>query len=962
LNNFYCDGFVTDEGIDPSSNVDVDIPNKRVLTPSSFSSKTFGLNFSPEYWNFKSILGNIAYWISDSGSSGHFESGNKYISGSAVDKGNGKVGFPCSSHGLSTNQVVSVYGTVNYDGTYVVDSTSSTNEIVVAVTYISETFSSSFIRQRVRLGTSGDNTLIEKGSCVEFADTVLYVLRIDGDGSGDSGVVLSEAHTSGEILSIRQVRFDNGSVGSSYFWSDSVKTWTYLSLDNSPPPRSGSPLVYDVVGKQVFLFGGGSDSTVLSDTWKFDVVQQSWTHLFPSTSPDGRRAHSLLYDSENRYLWLFGGQTASGAFLNDLWRYNISTNVWTQMSPTGGPPTARCYHCAFYSDIDKVMVISHGKTGDSETNDAWKYTVATNAWASISLSGNPAARHGTSASFDVHNDIVYYFAGLVSGSYSATIFYWTIDSLACHTYSSAKDNGRCYHSSVFNPFENSLIIYGGNVSQGKVLDTFNYIPLLNVINSDYIEEDYCQDHGACFDMENGQMIVFGGYDFEGLSAGNTTRIYTNRHYAHSKSLAVIYTNDKNNLGLKNVLSLTGSYITQVTPYKSKIFYAVSFDSRQTWKIFTDYSWRDIVRYYGGSWQYKDASNAWVNASDLQTSLELAFSITANQWTTSPDFRETSSITTTTPIPAMTSNTAPSPYVASVSSEYSATYTAWYVFNKSASNYWRSATNQVADQWVQIDVGSGNEFAARKWRWRSDNTTYSPKRFKLQGSNNGSSWTDLETSYSAVDYPQPGTEVYSPWLFFTNNVKYRYYRMYIISGYSTSSVYVDEVDIVDSASSALVPGTECLDPTRWSLTNGFSAGTSTALDVALGFQASDYGVPSLSQLEILSSISSSDMTLITKSWDASLNNPTYAFCVFQIDSMETLVLDTDIKAWISMDDGSNYEQITGLSIIRTDGTKKLIRGDKSSLTARNDKKMKLKITTHNGKYVAVYSVGFGVRYI
>lgn len=58
----------------------------------------------------------------------------------AVDKGSGKVGIPITGHGFSTGQIIILSGTTNYDGTHLVDSTSSTNEVVITDTYVAETF------------------------------------------------------------------------------------------------------------------------------------------------------------------------------------------------------------------------------------------------------------------------------------------------------------------------------------------------------------------------------------------------------------------------------------------------------------------------------------------------------------------------------------------------------------------------------------------------------------------------------------------------------------------------------------------------------------------------------------------------------------------------------------------------------------------------------------------------------
>jgi len=58
----------------------------------------------------------------------------------AVDKTGGYTGIPITAHGFSTGQKIILSGTTNYDGTYVVESASSTNEVVILATYVAETF------------------------------------------------------------------------------------------------------------------------------------------------------------------------------------------------------------------------------------------------------------------------------------------------------------------------------------------------------------------------------------------------------------------------------------------------------------------------------------------------------------------------------------------------------------------------------------------------------------------------------------------------------------------------------------------------------------------------------------------------------------------------------------------------------------------------------------------------------
>ena len=60
--------------------------------------------------------------------------------GAAVNKGGGLVGIPITAHGWTGGKSVTITGTTNYNGTYTLDVTTSTNEIVIPATFVSETF------------------------------------------------------------------------------------------------------------------------------------------------------------------------------------------------------------------------------------------------------------------------------------------------------------------------------------------------------------------------------------------------------------------------------------------------------------------------------------------------------------------------------------------------------------------------------------------------------------------------------------------------------------------------------------------------------------------------------------------------------------------------------------------------------------------------------------------------------
>lgn len=74
----------------------------------------------------------------------------------AVDKGSGKVGIPVTAHGYSTGEAVRIIGSTNYDGDYIVDTDSSTNEVVILTTYVAETFVGTETIHRYEVDISGN--------------------------------------------------------------------------------------------------------------------------------------------------------------------------------------------------------------------------------------------------------------------------------------------------------------------------------------------------------------------------------------------------------------------------------------------------------------------------------------------------------------------------------------------------------------------------------------------------------------------------------------------------------------------------------------------------------------------------------------------------------------------------------------------------------------------------------------
>lgn len=133
---------------------------------------------------------------------------------------------------------------------------------------------------------------------------------------------------------------------------------------------------------------------------------------------------------------------------------------------------------------------------------------------------------------------------------------------------------------------------------------------------------------------------------------------------------------------------------------------------------------------------------------------------------------------------MTSNTAPSPFVASASAESSSTYAAYRAFSYGHDKRWASGT---ATAWLKLDRGAGNtsEISSIGIQAHATSPSASPKDFTVQGSNNDSDWDVLETVTGSTGWV--GYEHREFQLTTTGN--YRYYKIDITAtdGWPTISL-------------------------------------------------------------------------------------------------------------------------------------------------------------------------------
>ena len=111
--------------------------------------------------------------------------------------------------------------------------------------------------------------------------------------------------------------------------------------------------------------------------------------------PDAREDHTLTVTPDGSTAYLFGGRTAAGESLGDLWALDLATDSWSQVAGSG--PPARFGHNAAW--VDGVgLVIFAGQSAATFYNDLWAYDPAADDWTQLPAGGDvPVARYGSCA-------------------------------------------------------------------------------------------------------------------------------------------------------------------------------------------------------------------------------------------------------------------------------------------------------------------------------------------------------------------------------------------------------------------------------------------------------------------------------------------------------------------------------------------------------------------------------------
>src|SRR6058998_3970948 len=257
-------------------------------------------------------------------------------------------------------------------------------------------------------------------------------------------------------------------------------TWTELSADQTPFVRDDHSLVYDPVRDRLLIFGGTTASQFPDPYWSNEVWaltlsgSPTLTQVTTSGTPPAARSDaSTIYDSVRDRLVVFGGIGPYGA-VNDVWELTLSgTPTWSEITPAGTLPPTLAYHTAVYDASRDRMIVFGGYDygGGGDRNEVWVLTFGrAPTWSQMAPSGTPPSpRSIHSAVYDGPRDRMVVFGGYSSSAATAEQNdTWALSLSGSGSWSQITPNGgppaiRYGHTAIVDAPRSRMLVFGGFV-------------------------------------------------------------------------------------------------------------------------------------------------------------------------------------------------------------------------------------------------------------------------------------------------------------------------------------------------------------------------------------------------------------------------------------------------------------------------------------------------------------------
>lgn len=293
-----------------------------------------------------------------------------------------------------------------------------------------------------------------------------------------------------------------------------TETWTQKTSGGTA--KNGHSEV--AINGDIYIYGGVNSSDVyINQLWKYNPTTDIWTQLTSGATARFGHTASVV----NGKMYVFGGYNSSG-YLNDIWEYSPSTDTWTQK--TSGS-IARYGHTAVV--INSKIYVFGGTYGSySYKNDVWEYNPSSDLWIQKTSGATNRTEHTAVA---ISNKM-YVFGGFTSSYDNANDAYEYNPSTDSWTQKTSGATARQKHTAV--AIDNKMYVFGGTGSGGRTNTIYEYNPTTNAWTQRTSGASARDSHSVAA-IDN-KMYVYSG---DGSSSLNTLWEY----YIYDESGGIVAT-------------------------------------------------------------------------------------------------------------------------------------------------------------------------------------------------------------------------------------------------------------------------------------------------------------------------------------------------------------------------------------------------------------------------------------
>jgi hypothetical protein len=223
------------------------------------------------------------------------------------------------------------------------------------------------------------------------------------------------------------------------------------------PYAEGISAAFESYNNEIIIFGGFNDtyqSQVLRYNMSANTIQYN-ANALPST----RASTSAAYDSVNNDLMVFGGYSTTTNYTNDTVLYDPSD--FSVSDEGAGLPSPRSWAPAVYDKYNGSIFIFGGYNGSNLT-EIVHHDVTGPHTSTLLPTSLPAGMYGMSAAFYEVNNLTYIIGGCDELNRTRnTVYRFNSSSMEINLTGVTLPNAMCHAAAVFNPVNNTILIFGG---------------------------------------------------------------------------------------------------------------------------------------------------------------------------------------------------------------------------------------------------------------------------------------------------------------------------------------------------------------------------------------------------------------------------------------------------------------------------------------------------------------------